>query len=166
MRQRSDALCTRRCFNAAFSSRLNPLIIDASQYPHLSIVPREKLSAWRKKEGPTRNSLKLLRHISLCEVGGCCAPSLAIERQRWRQAVARRLRNLREPRRERLHQQLSQLAARAFSAGGGRPIHKWLAKGRPDTRFRARSGGSGTREQREQSEEAHYAVCCVCLLGR
>ena len=129
--------------------RVAQSIIDASRTRTLGKPPpREALCVVAKgSESAVDHSLKLL-DISPFVLAKSAA-ALAAERQRWRHAVARRLRNLGEPRRERFHEQLSQLAARAFSAGGRRPIHERLAEGRPNTRFRVRGGGSGTREQRE-----------------
>ena len=149
MRQRSVALCTM-CVFMRFLGWLKAQ--KSHDQVRVSGCVEEALCVVAKGSEPSHKKFtQTLRHISLRarEVGGCCAPSLAIERQRWRHSVARRLRNLREPRRERLHQQLSQLAARAFAAGGGRPVRKRLAQRRPMTRFRVRGGGSGTREQRE-----------------
>ena len=120
---------------AAFRLAQASVAIDQAGFGDAS---KERSALRRRESEPSHKKFtQTLRHISLRarEVGGC-APSLAIERQRWRHAVARLLRNLGEPRRERLHQQLSQLAARAVSARGPRSVRERLAQGRPVTRFR------------------------------
>ena len=125
----------------------------------------EKGSA-SESEPPHNKFTKTILEISpfVHEVGGLRA-EVGSREATGRCAVARRLRNLREPRRQQIDQQRPRLAAHAFPALGGSPVRERLAKGRPDTRFRVRGGGSGTREQREQSEEAHYAVCVSFLAG-
>ena len=65
--------------------------VDAIAHPHVKNSSSERSAPDRKSE-PSHNKFTqtILDTSPFVRVVGGCAPSLAVERQRWRQAVARR----------------------------------------------------------------------------